>query len=119
MNFFSVKPISLVSCILLISSLAWAGEPVSPEKEPAVGDLRNKIVQLIQEPELGSHGLQEATATIYFFIDGQQKIQVRIVESASPYLRHFIEKRLQGQRIDLNSVNRFTLYSLEVNFSLQ
>lgn len=104
--------------ILLVGSIQ-AKEIIKPNETSNLIALRNQVVSMIQEPDLAGHDVEEASATIYFFIGENGQIEIRTIRSDSSYIKEFIQKKIAQQSIDLDNLKKYTLYKLEVNFSLQ
>lgn len=78
--------------------------------------LRNKVVNLVQNPGLASHGLTEATATIEFIVNDKHEVEVREIQAQDAYIKEFIKNRLNKQKIDLTNIKTNTVYSIEMTF---
>jgi hypothetical protein len=80
--------------------------------------LRNKVVNLVQNPGLASHGITETTAKVEFILNDKHEVEVRNIDTKDSYIKSFIKERLSNQKIDLTNIKTNTVYTIEMTFRL-
>ncbi len=78
--------------------------------------LRTKIVQMVSNPDLINHGLENATAVIKFEINEAQEIEVTGVDTEHTYIKKFIEQRLNSRKIELEGLKTDIVYTINLTF---
>lgn len=112
-----MKSIRLVG-LCLLCTMAFAGKGLALENPMTINDvLRERIVKLLDRPDLSKYDGQNFQAEVEFMITRQQQIVVLAVYTSNPFLDEYIKEKLNYQKIGIRDVRRLTPYRIDVNFT--
>lgn len=105
--------------IFLFSSLFFNSSAIA--KNPADSSatiLRAELIKLIQNPELKAHGITDAEIQLQFSIGPKGEIQVVKIEAENDYLKNFVQKKIDHQKISNQDIRKDMIYYLTIRFEL-
>ncbi len=109
-----------VLCLLLSIGFAtqgFANEYPLSENPLGVNEvLREKIVKLLDKPDLSKQEGVKFHAEVEFIVTRQNEILVLAVYTNNTFLNEYIKTKLNYHSIGLKGVQRLTPYRLNVNF---
>ncbi|MCB0572773.1 MAG: hypothetical protein KDC66_23555 [Phaeodactylibacter sp.] len=97
---------------LMAGSFAFATPPAVQSNT----ELRREVAKMIQAPELSKHGICEAQVYVCFTVDENNEIVVLDVVADNDYLKEYVAKSLNKQKIDTEGVEAYAKYGLKVAF---
>ena len=102
---------------LLFCTLAFTAQAFSHEKpRNANEDLKEKIVKLIDHPDLSKLSGEKFHAEIEFIVTRQNQLVVLAVYTDDEYFDRYIKNKLNYRAMNLKGVQRLTPYRITVNF---
>lgn len=112
-----MKSIKIVA-LCLFCTIAFAGKGLALENPMTINDvLRERIVNLLDRPDLSKIDGQKFHAEIEFMITRHKQIVVLAVYTNNAFLDEYIKEKLNYQRIGIREVRRMTPYMINVNFT--
>jgi len=103
-------PVLFCSCIFAAPS--FAGQ----NPDTYITALRNKIVRLIDKPDLTTLSGDQFTAEIEFIVTRKNEVLVIGVNTDNAFFDTYIKGKLNYSRIKIRGVQQMTPYRIEVNF---
>ena len=110
--------LSLIGIILFSTILFSSNSIAKSTVDTSATNLRTELVKMIQNPNLKEHGIVEAEIHLQFTIGPKGEIKVLKVNSENKYLNDFVREKLNNQRINIENINKETVYYLVVKFEL-
>lgn len=112
-----MKTVRMLSCLLLLaclplSSSVFASDGDDPQ---AISNLRSNIVQLVESPDLGEHGITKEEVKLKFYINKDQEIVVVDTGTDNLYLDSFLKNRLNYQKVKEKNLKP-GMYNLKITF---
>ncbi len=109
-QFLKISCSTLVAaCLFSLTAVNWvaADVPKAPMEE-----VREKIIQLIEEPTWEDQSIDEMTSTLHFTINSRDELVVLTVETDYPFVDRFLKKRLNYQKV--TSANVRGRYAMKI-----
>ncbi|HLF64426.1 MAG TPA: hypothetical protein VI603_11765 [Saprospiraceae bacterium] len=107
-----------ISAFALLCTLISVAQGLAHENPRSVNeDLKDRIVQLIDHPDLSK--LEDGPkyhAEIEFIVTRQNQVLVLAVYTNNTYLEEYLKEKLNYRSINLKGVQRMTPYRITVNF---
>ncbi len=112
-----MKTVRMLSCLLVLaffslSSSMFANDGDDPQ---AISNLRSNIVQLVESPDLGEHGITKEEVKLKFYINKDQEIVVVDTGTDNLYLDSFLKNRLNYQKVKEKNLKP-GMYNLKITF---
>lgn len=102
-------------CLLLSTGFAAYG--FANENPLGINDvLRDKIVKLLDKPDLSGEEGTRFHAEVEFIITRHNQVLVLAVYTNNAFLDEYIKEKLNYSKINLKGVHRLTPYRIDVNF---
>lgn len=99
-------------CALVLSAQAFAHETPKSVNE----DLKEKIVNLVDRPDLSSLEGSTFHTEIEFIITRQNQVLVLAVYTDNTFLDEYIKEKLNYRNVGLKGVQRLTPYRINMSF---
>ena len=103
--------ITLALAIFTVISTAAKNKPDSPDEL-----LRDKITQLVRNPDLKLVPIHEREVTVEFIITRENKVLVLDVDTYNKVLEKYIKKKLNYQKIAVKGIKKLMPYRIELAF---
>ena len=104
-----------VLAILSMSSNVFANDGNDPE---TISNLRSNIVKLVDAPQLGENGINNAEVKLRFYVNHDQEIVVVDTGTENNYLDSFLKNRLNYKKVHDHNLKP-GIYNLKITFKSQ
>lgn len=119
MKIMPVKSLFLCIALLFATQMnATGGADTLANNEDVVRATTSRLQLMLLNPQLEHHGIEQARVRVKFRLDPEGHIQLIQIGAPESYLKRFIEKRLDGEKLQVKGLQPNTDYFVDLRFNL-
>lgn len=79
-------------------------------------ELRSDVTYFVQNPQLKQNNILQEDVMISFTVNDKNRIEVTNIDAQSPYLKRFINSKLDRQEVRTENTVKGRTYNIKVSF---
>ena len=79
-------------------------------------ELRSDVTYFVQNPQLKQNNILQEDVMITFTVNDHNRIELTNVDAKSPYLKRFVESKLDRQEVRTENTVKGRTYNIKVSF---